>query len=198
MISRRCVTRASVLFAIIAFLILVFVYAQPGSGWYFFPFSVGPLLGGIILASYLFELRWLALYMLPKRKPGILVAFFTIILSYVGLVFIFSISYAGAINLDGQVLCAREDYVCLSHLDFGVFRQFGVLFYYSLVTASTLGYGDWVPRGTTTTLLVFLEVIAFWTLVLVSFTYFQETIQKFKRWGQEQRVGPVVPQYDIS
>lgn len=155
-------------------IVLVFAFARHGSVWYSLPFVLGPFVGMTCILSFVVEIsRARVLFLPPQLRPRVSFAFFVIVVSYVVVALIFVASYFAALRMDGQLVSAERDYTCLAKLDYGSFRQFGIILYYSLVTASTLGYGDWVPRGVTARVLVFFEVVEFWALVLVSFTYFQ-------------------------
>ncbi len=187
--QQRRVFTVAMLFGIIAslILILVFGFARPGSAWFFLPFALGPFVGGICILSFVVEIsRVPSLSLPPELRPRVNFAFFLIVVSYVVMALAFTASHAAALRLDGQILSAKDHYTCLSKLGFGPLREFGILLYYSLVTASTLGYGDWVPKGITARFLVFFEVVEFWSLVLVSFTYFQLIANELWKWWDQQ------------
>jgi len=173
----RNIRRPKVLAVVVAAIIfvlnlLIFALARPKSVLYMLPVALGPLAGtiSIVLFTAFINRTPLRTQLYPMRPTY---ALFVIVGSYVALVTVFALSYTAAIEFEGQILSAESNYKCLVELEHPPARKFGLLLYYSLVTASTLGYGDWVPTGITPRLLVFLQVVQFWVLVLVSVAYFQ-------------------------
>jgi len=185
---RRVITR-TVLFGlpVSLMLFLVFGFAHSGSVFYFLPFFLDPFAGFVVVLSFVVEIsNARAVFLPPSLRPHVSFAFFLCVFSYVTTAFVFAASYAAALRLGGQILSAADRYVCITELEYGRLREFGTLLYYSLVTASTVGYGDFVPVGITARSLACFEVLEFWVLVLVSFTYFQLIANELRKRVKQQ------------
>lgn len=151
--KRMRILRLTIATSLALLLVIILKYASNGSNWHYVAFLLS-IVGGLYWVS-----AWVWEFHSEARKEGItrryslFYVLFYILFVYIGFVVIFAAGYIAASNLGGQVLCVKDNYQCV--------RGFCVLVYYSLVTASTLGYGDLVPVGIAR-LLVCIEVPAFW------------------------------------
>jgi len=155
------------LFLLIVFLPFLVDFFTPEARRFLTPFmyvylASAPLLS--VCGSYL----WLS----QIRRPD----FFTnawlgwpvllVILSYTFFAILFASGYKSALLLGSQI---RINHECVGTLP--------ELLYFSIVTGSTLGYGDGLPHGPEARSLVCMQVIVFWILLITGFLAIQKSLE---------------------
>lgn len=150
----RAARVAGWVFVVFAFLIpasVIILALRLPSWWNILPLTVFPICTLIIVLHVIQDfLQGAAGRRSPFRALSfILVMYFLMVMSY-------GCSYSAAVELGGQVICDGQ---CITDLP--------NFLYFSIVTATTLGYGDLSPTGISK-FLSCMEVILFWTFLVLT------------------------------
>jgi hypothetical protein len=137
----------------LTFLLMVLIVerAPAGNGWLYVPLLGGPV-GGMVWVFF-----WTRQLRVARAQWGGVFAFVFLAASYVALGALFAVGYAAARGFDGQIVEGASLRCVECFLD---------RLYFSVVTASTLGYGDLRPTGVARALAC-SEVILFWLFFAV-------------------------------
>jgi hypothetical protein len=117
-------------------------------------FSLLVLLGPVVCLCYILNLD------LAKHRgfAARLRATLHLVFAYALVACAFALTYLGACQLGGLIV---------HHVSQEPLSGFGDFFYFSVVTGSTLGYGDLLPMNRFTRSLVCLQVIEVWVFLVV-------------------------------
>lgn len=146
-----------IFYLIVSILILIFV--PSGSLLYIIPILVGPI-GGVasILSSITAtqQLPFIVEAYALNSKNRLFTPLSQMSAGFLMLVLFFAISYSAANNFHGAIIASNCDNQA---------TNFFTLFYFSMVTGSTVGYGDFTPEGSAR-IVAFIQMFLFWVLVL--------------------------------
>jgi hypothetical protein len=158
--------------------ILILVFAASGSFLHIIPLVVGPMaaaLGIVKLVKAIQEIPSIVhTHILQYSNNPLLRPFFQILTGFFMSVIFFALSYQAAANFHGTVVGRG----CMNQT-----ADFLSIFYFSLVTGSTVGYGDLTPEGSAR-VVAFIQMTLFWALVLAAFTYFQEYASSLRKYSE--------------
>lgn len=154
--------------------VLILKIARPGSSWHYVPFFMCAVGGCYWVLTWTWELASEWRETRTIRHYTLFYSFFYVPFSYALLVLVFAMGYLAASHVGGQVLCVKDNYQCVT--------EFRSLLYYSMVTASTLGYGDLIPVGLAR-LLASVEIVTFWFFLAGGFLCFERATKPSPRWG---------------
>ena len=163
--TRRRIVSIVVVWAwIIGSIVILVRVERDGSLLFFVPFSMAPLLGMLWVWNWATELP-----MTYRHNYRFSVGFVFILtpMGYLILSVLFAAGYLAATKLGGQVVSDNGE--CI--------KDFGSLLYFSIVTGSTVGYGDLSPTGVTRILACF-HVMEFWMFLGVALLYLQNSVQR--------------------
>ncbi len=155
-----------VVYAVVSLLILGYAPGRNITGlFYVLPFSLGPIAAFLLIVHFTNAIPTIREYLSQHtwNRP----LFYPLLRNCISLTMLavfFSLSYVAANNFGGRLIADS----CGNQVD-----DFFAVLYFSMVTGCTVGYGEILPEGSAR-ILAFLQMVGFWTFVLVSWTYFQQ------------------------
>lgn len=170
--TRRNLQKWAIVYSVVSLLILGYAPSRNITGlFYVLPFSFGPIAVFSLIVYFTSAIPKIRedLSQHPWNRP-LFIALFKICVSLTMIAVFFSLSYMAANNFGGRLIADS----CGNQVD-----AFFAVLYFSMVTGCTVGYGEILPEGSAR-ILAFLQIVGFWTFVLVSWTYFQQLAEQVK------------------